>query len=62
MNVFVTRIDETGTKFNSDGEEVISCSTGCGTLTTMTGTKLCDACWEANRRKENLELFGYLPH
>jgi len=27
----------------------VPCRTGCGRLTNMTGTKLCDPCWELRR-------------
>ena len=34
--------------YNRYGEEVVFCK-NCGAPTTMTGTKLCDGCWEAER-------------
>jgi hypothetical protein len=40
--------------FNTFGEEEVPCET-CGALTTKTGTKRCDGCWEVEHR-----LFGYL--
>ena len=49
MNLFTVKT-ENGKNYNSDGQQVIKCSTGCGELTTMTGTKLCDYCWEKARR------------
>lgn len=41
-----------GKAFNEWGQEVIPCDARCGKLTTMitmTGTGLCDACWERRR-------------
>jgi hypothetical protein len=39
-----------GHNVNIYGERVIDCRTGCGRKTTMAGTKLCDNCWELERR------------
>lgn len=52
MDTHVTKTDESGKRFNKWSDEVIACSNGCGRDTTMTGTKLCDHCWEENRRNE----------
>lgn len=31
----------------------------CGTMTTMTGTKKCDDCWEINRRTLGWSLWRF---
>jgi hypothetical protein len=38
-----------GRKFNRWDEEIIPCRL-CGGPTTMPGTRLCDRCWELERR------------
>ncbi len=35
-------------KYNKHGQEIIPCRF-CGAGTTMTGTRLCDRCWELQR-------------
>ena len=42
-----------GVRFNKDGEDIVTCK-DCGDDTTMSGTKLCDLCWEI-RRLESLK-------
>lgn len=37
---------ENGKNYNKFGEEVVECKS-CTSNTTMTGTKLCDKCWES---------------
>lgn len=56
MNTKIIRVEK-GKQYNSYNQEVIACSNGCGRYTTMTGTKLCDFCWEENRRKENNQAY-----
>jgi hypothetical protein len=51
MNTHVMGQNESGQNINSDGQVVLDCKTGCGRKTTMDGTKLCDFCWEAQRRQ-----------
>src|SRR5699024_8480937 len=41
--------EKNGKQFNRFHQEVIDCQVGCGRKTTMTGTGLCDFCWEAGR-------------
>ncbi|TJY57178.1 hypothetical protein E4T66_17355 [Sinimarinibacterium sp. CAU 1509] len=44
-----------GAAFNRWHERIIDCATGCGRKTTMTGTGLCDQCWEGQRRAQLAE-------
>lgn len=53
MNTRIVKPDSTGKTYNSDGQEVIDCKRKCGNLTTMTGTGLCDFCWEKDRKAED---------
>lgn len=48
MDTRVVR-EENGVRYNRFDEEVVACSGDCGQDTTMTGTQLCDACWEVQR-------------
>ena len=50
MDVFIVGIDGAGQQVNRFKEPVIACEARCGALTTMLGTRLCDRCWEAQRR------------
>lgn len=50
MNTYVVGKSAAGEDVNSDREVVIECKTACGRKTTMTGTEVCDHCWEAERR------------
>lgn len=50
MDTHVVGKNQKGQDVNRDGEVVLACKTGCGRKTTMDGTKLCDFCWEADRR------------
>lgn len=50
MNVEIVKSDESG-DYNKFGQKVIDCRL-CGGKTTMTGTKLCDPCWELEVRIE----------
>ncbi|MCP4161174.1 MAG: hypothetical protein GY760_13960 [Deltaproteobacteria bacterium] len=45
-----------GKRFNKLGHEIISCSNECGRDTTMTGTNLCDFCWEEEGRKKQSSM------
>ena len=54
MDIHVTKI-EGGKRFNRWGNEVITCSAGCGRDTTMLGTKLCDPCWEERHHRDERE-------
>jgi hypothetical protein len=56
MNIHITKT-KGGKSYNSDHQEVIKCNTGCGRLTTMTGTGLCDHCWEKSRRIKQQEAY-----
>lgn len=49
MDTKIVKIED-GKNTNRYGQEVIACENNCGRLTTMTGTGLCDFCWEKNRR------------
>jgi hypothetical protein len=53
METQVVKSNEKGERFNRWNELVIACKTGCGRDTTMTGTCLCDHCWEGQRAAEH---------
>lgn len=42
----VVTTNDKGEQFNTYGQKLIPCKRGCGQLTAMTFTKLCDHCWE----------------
>lgn len=50
MDTHVVGKNSQGQDVNRWGELVLACKTGCGRKTTMDGTKLCDFCWEQQRR------------
>ena len=53
MDTYVVGKNSQGQDVNRYGEVVLACKTGCGRKTTMDGTKLCDFCWEADRRRSS---------
>lgn len=55
MDVQVVKT-ENGNRFNQFGEQIVDCRL-CSRATTMSGTKLCDRCWELERQiKSSTEL------
>lgn len=55
MDTHIVKV-ENGKSYNRFGEQVIDCKTGCGRKTTMTGTKLCDFCWEEDRKDQRKKM------
>lgn len=47
-----TAYEKDGREFNQFHQKIIWCRNNCGRRTTMTGTGLCDFCWEKGRRLE----------
>jgi hypothetical protein len=41
-----------GKQYNRFNEQLVACQKACGRLTTMTGTRLCDFCWESEREDQ----------
>lgn len=53
MNIIVEKeID--GKQYNKYGELIIICKQCSKNKTTMTGTCLCDSCWEENKKEQTL--------
>lgn len=55
MNLYIKGKNAEGKDVNSDGEQVIDCKENCGRKTTMLGTRMCDFCWERERRERRGE-------
>ncbi len=55
MDTYIVKVEK-GKSYNRFGEQVIDCKTGCGRKTTMTGTKLCDFCWEEDRKEQQKKM------
>ena len=53
MNTNIVKTED-GVDYNNYDQPVMTCKNeGCNELTTMTGTQLCDGCWEERRKSDN---------
>lgn len=63
METHIVHTDESGRTFNRFRQEVIKCAfySDCDRLTTMTGSQLCDGCYNLRREPSDLYYVHVLP-